>query len=84
LLTSNCADVKLIGLVTVAMLKVIVDPSHASAIAWRRLPAPLSRLLATTGSVVQPPCALDGESVRAMTKTIAAKRPIEMTTRARK
>jgi hypothetical protein len=35
------------------MLKVIVDASHASAIAWRRLPAPLSALLTTTGSVVQ-------------------------------
>jgi hypothetical protein len=53
LLMLNSAVVKVIGLVTIAMLKVIVDASHASAIAWRRLPAPLSELLTTTGSVVQ-------------------------------
>jgi hypothetical protein len=47
------ALVKVIGLLTIAMLNVIVEASHASAIAWRRLPAPLSELLTTTGSVVQ-------------------------------
>ena len=45
--------VKLIGLITVVMSKVIVEPSHASTMAWRKLPAPLSRLMTTTGSVVQ-------------------------------
>jgi hypothetical protein len=49
----NSAVVKLIGLVTDAMLKVIVEASQAAAMAWRKLPAPLSRLLTTTGSVVQ-------------------------------
>jgi hypothetical protein len=79
---SNSADVKLIGLVTVAMLNVIVDPSHALVSAWRRLPAPLSELLATTGLVVQPPCALDVTLVRAAMKIIVAKNAIETTTRA--
>src|ERR1043165_1725225 len=50
---SNSPLVNVIGLVTAVMLNVIVEPSHASKVAWRKLPAPLSRLLITTGSVVQ-------------------------------
>src|SRR5919205_2450666 len=49
----SSAVVKVIGLTTVDMSNVIVEASQASAMAWRRLPAPLSRLLTTTGSVVQ-------------------------------
>ncbi|HVF70456.1 MAG TPA: hypothetical protein VM940_02510 [Chthoniobacterales bacterium] len=37
------------GLTTVAMSNVIVLSGHASAIAWRNEPGPLSALVVTTG-----------------------------------
>src|SRR5262245_40621528 len=45
--------ISVMGLVTFPA-KVIVLPSQASAMAWRKEPGPLSALLVTTGSFTHP------------------------------
>src|SRR6185295_7239303 len=45
--------VRPIGLTTDPMSNVLAAPPHASRIAWRRLPAPASAFVVTTGFVVQ-------------------------------
>src|SRR5215831_4804968 len=49
----NSPEVRLIVCGPAGRLKVIVAPSQASTIAWRKLPAPLSLVLVTTGAFRQ-------------------------------
>src|SRR4026208_1293966 len=60
----NSPEVRVIGLTTIPMSKVIVDPAQASVIACRKLPAPASRLLTTTGSFVQKAAAGESSEVK--------------------
>ena len=53
LLISSSALVKLICWSISPASKVIVPPSHTSAMAWRRLPAPLSKVFTTVTDGLQ-------------------------------